>query len=155
MKKLLAVILLSISSITHSFTGNEYCLAQNIWHEARGEATEDNLEPWLAVAFVTLNRAKSWRWPMTVCGVVWDDSQFSWTNDALPDEILPKDDTEALLWEEILYFSKTFLENWRYIEDPTGGSDHYYAVTISPPTWVAQMEYKNQIGKHRFYLDKR
>lgn len=154
-RAVLLSLLLILPLKVSAFTGEEFCLAQNIWHEARGEATMNDLEPWLAVAFVTINRKRSWKWPMTVCGVVWDDSQFSWTHDTLPDEILPKDAREALLWLEILYFSKTFLENWRYIEDPTGGADHYYANTIDPPSWVAHMEYKDQIGKHRFYLDNR
>lgn len=49
------------------------CLVANIFWEARGE---DDLGQ-AAVAWVTLNRARSPDYPDTVCGVVWQESQFS------------------------------------------------------------------------------
>ena len=52
------------------------CLALNIYHEARGEPIEGQR----AVASVTLNRTLDPRWPSTVCGVVYDPQQFSWTS---------------------------------------------------------------------------
>jgi spore germination cell wall hydrolase CwlJ-like protein len=51
------------------------CLARNIYHEARGE-------PWhgkMAVAITTINRAKHWRFPNTICKVVYQPGQFQWT----------------------------------------------------------------------------
>jgi len=51
------------------------CLARNIYHEARGE-------PWqgkMAVAIVTLNRTEHWRFPNTICKVVYQPGQFTWT----------------------------------------------------------------------------
>lgn len=51
------------------------CLAQNIYHEARGEP----LSGQLAVAFVTLNRTEDDRFPDSICGVVYQRGQFSWT----------------------------------------------------------------------------
>lgn len=51
------------------------CLAQNIYHEARGEPTSGQL----AVAFVTLNRTEDDRFPDSICGVVYQKGQFSWT----------------------------------------------------------------------------
>lgn len=153
MKRFLAVLLILLSSYSWSYGGNEYCLAQNIWHEARGEATEEDLEPWLAVAFVTINRQRSWKWPMTICGVVWDDRQFSWTHDTLPDEVRPQDHREALLWEEILMFSRTFLKDWRYMTDPTGGADHYHADYVNPE-WALTMVGTRKIGKHYYYVSR-
>jgi spore germination cell wall hydrolase CwlJ-like protein len=35
--------------------------------------------------------------------------------------------------------------------DLTEGADHYYSTIIDPPYWVDSMEFKVQIGKHKFY----
>lgn len=53
-----------------------WCMAKNIYHEARGEAP---LGQWL-VAQVVLVRTQDSRWPNTVCGVVLQAKQFSWTH---------------------------------------------------------------------------
>ena len=49
------------------------CLAQAVYFESRGES----LAGQLAVAHVVINRAKSGRFPTTLCGVVHQPSQFS------------------------------------------------------------------------------
>ena len=51
------------------------CLARNIYHEARGESEAG----WMAVAWTTLNRTRDERFPDTVCKVVAQPHQFSWT----------------------------------------------------------------------------
>lgn len=51
------------------------CLAQNIYWEARGESYHGKL----AVAKVTLNRVGAAGFPDTVCLVVFQHKQFSWT----------------------------------------------------------------------------
>ena len=75
------------------------CLATNIYHEARSESTIGKI----AVAWVTVNRVNTERYPDTVCGVVYDavlDSkgnpkrhqcQFSWYCDGKSDDIKNKD----------------------------------------------------------------
>lgn len=55
------------------------CLALNIFHEARGES----LAGQIGVAQVTLNRvAMQHRGKKTICAVVFDPKQFSWTDRA-------------------------------------------------------------------------
>ena len=49
------------------------CLAQAVYFESRGES----LAGQLAVAHVVINRAKSGRFPKSLCGVVHQPSQFS------------------------------------------------------------------------------
>ena len=49
------------------------CLAQAVYFESRGES----LAGQLAVAHVVINRAKSGRFPRSLCGVVHQPSQFS------------------------------------------------------------------------------
>jgi spore germination cell wall hydrolase CwlJ-like protein len=56
------------------------CLAKNIYHEARGESTKGQE----AVALVTINRVRDPRWPDTICGVVYERNQFSWTRKPKP-----------------------------------------------------------------------
>lgn len=56
------------------------CLAENVYHEARGEPAEGRF----AVMFTTLSRMLSptKEFPKSVCGVVYQPWQFSWTMDA-------------------------------------------------------------------------
>ena len=64
----------------HEFSQKELqCLALNVFHEARGES----LAGQVGVAQVTLNRVKQQhRGKNTVCSVVFDPKQFSWTDKA-------------------------------------------------------------------------
>ena len=57
------------------------CLALNIYHEARGES----LLGQQLVAQVTMNRVRHNSFPSTVCGVVTQRKQFSWTHDGIVD----------------------------------------------------------------------
>ena len=60
-----------------------YCGAQNIYFEAGSEP----FEGMMAIADVTINRKKDTRWPDSICNVVWQDKQFSWTHDGKSDNI--------------------------------------------------------------------
>lgn len=51
------------------------CLVDNVYYEARGEP----LEGQKMVAKVTLNRTKHPDYPDSICGVVYQPFQFSWT----------------------------------------------------------------------------
>jgi spore germination cell wall hydrolase CwlJ-like protein len=76
-----AIMVLALTLIGFTANANTYsekqinCLAQNIYHEARGEPIRGQL----AVAYVTLNRLEDRRFPNTICSVVFQRSQFSWT----------------------------------------------------------------------------
>src|SRR5210317_144981 len=54
-----------------------YCLQQNIYFEARNQSINGQI----AVAWVTLHRVDDPRYPNTICEVVWQRKQFSWTHD--------------------------------------------------------------------------
>ena len=54
--------------------GEVDCLAQAIYHEARGEPVETQI----AVGNTILNRVEAMGFPDTVCGVVHQPGQFSW-----------------------------------------------------------------------------
>jgi N-acetylmuramoyl-L-alanine amidase len=57
------------------------CLAEAVYFEARGTGVTGES----AVAHVVVNRAKSAKFPSTVCGVVSDGCQFSYRCDGRPD----------------------------------------------------------------------
>lgn len=70
----------ALNANTHYNIKDLYCLAKNIYHEARGESFKGKL----AVAQVTMNRVNHpTKWPNDVCDVVYQkvkgSPQFSWT----------------------------------------------------------------------------
>ncbi len=124
------------------------CLALNIYHEARGEPHHGQL----AVALVTMNRVRSDKYPDTVCGVVWQRRQFSWTHDGRSDR--PR---ERAAWQRALQIARVVFENYdRFKErsngawDVTHGALYYYAPHKVNPYWARYKEPTRQIGGHLF-----
>lgn len=115
------------------------CLAMNIYHEARGEPIVGQI----AVAQVTVNRTHHDYFPDTVCEVVWQDNQFSWTNDGRSDRIR---DEEA-------YNVALNIAEWVLMgreEDPTNGALFYHADHVNP-FWTRSVDEETKIGDHVFY----
>jgi hypothetical protein len=120
----------------------QQCIADAIYHEARGES----FEGMLAVANVIVNRMKSPLFPNTACGVVYQRKQFSWT--LLPDKL----STPVLNYGgPILYISQLAMES-RLI-DITRGATHYHADYVSP-YWADSKVKVFSVGKHLFYKTK-
>jgi len=126
------------------------CLARNVFYEANGEPMEGQM----AVAQVTVNRARSGLFPRDLCAVVAqttvaDDKtkvcQFSWMCDSKTDK------TRVISQNNISYIAarRVYLEN-RRIE--ALGNDtlyfHRYDVKIDP-SWPHHVV--DQIGSHVFY----
>ena len=125
-----------------------YCLAINIYHEARGEPKAGQY----AVAEVTLNRVKSKRYPNTVCEVVhqkrWDKirkryvSAFSWTELDYAINVKSKQWREAMKIARQAYHGKA--------EPKVSGALFYHANYVKP-SWARKKKVKARIGKHIFY----
>jgi N-acetylmuramoyl-L-alanine amidase len=116
------------------------CLAMNIYHEARGEPIVGQI----AVAQVTMNRVEHEYFPDDVCSVVWQDDQFSWTNNGKPKPIHNRDSYRvALSIAQTVYHKEE--------DDPTEGALFYHADYISAPLWTRNMEISTIIGTHIFY----
>ena len=111
------------------------CLALNVYHEARGEPVRGQL----AVALVTLNRAK--RRQDKVCEVVFAPWQFSWTNGGTLPPI--KDKTA---FKRSLALARA---SWA-IPDFTDGATHYHHEDVYPK-WASNLVVTEQIGLHIFY----
>lgn len=133
----------------------EWCLAMNIYHEARGSSMVDQV----AVADVVLNRVETTGYPSTVCGVVKqarldkygkpqrNKCQFSWYCDKYND--VPKE-TKAWISAQYLAFTMIHQKNFRGL---TKGSTHYHATYVKP-YWRKSFTEVAQIGAHIYYKPK-
>lgn len=115
------------------------CLAHNIYHEARGERIEGQI----AVAHVTVNRVNHPNWGGSICEVVYELKQFSWT--FLLDDHTPTD-TRAYNKAKVIA-RDVMLGN---TEDPSLGAVFYHANYVDP-AWAEQLQISRVIGSHIFY----
>lgn len=116
------------------------CLAKNIYHEARGEGWGGMV----AVGLVTLNRVHHERWPDTVCGVVYQRKQFSWTIHGEP----PITDQKS--WQRSQRIAKALLDG--SISPKNDGATHYVHVRLEgKKRWMQGLDRLFQKGRHVFY----
>lgn len=151
--------------IAETVSGTELaCLEKNIYNEARGEIDEGQL----AVAFVTIARALSGKFPSTICGVVYQNRQFSWTFDRKILEPRPIDGARAL---QIRVLLSQLVAGQRLTDAATllgmmlGLPDDtlYYKRTDWDETKMskrtaamfAKLTPVKTIGNHTFYADRR
>jgi N-acetylmuramoyl-L-alanine amidase len=127
---------------------NLFCLARNVYFEARGEPMAGQY----AVAEVTMNRMASGRYPATVCGVVY---QQSW-------DPLRKRLVGAFSWTEFDELSPPAGEEWRRAwtaadavyyrrEAPVLEGALFYHATHVTPHWARGKQPLARIGRHVFY----
>ena len=115
-----------------------HCLAQNIYHEARSEP----LNGQVAVAQVTINRVKASNFTKSVCQIVFQPNQFSWTLN----KRLKIKDTKA--WKNSLAVATAVLTN--SVKLPNFTATHYHTKQVNP-RWNRNMEILAVIGSHIFY----
>ena len=169
MKKFFTALVLSLSAISanagemdilfdEADNPEYWCLAQNIYYEARGS----NLADQVAVADVVLNRVQDSRYPDTICGVVrqgkqkpsWKDPskmvmvrnmcQFSWYCDGKSDYPTDKD---AWVNAQQRAYMMMVHGDFRGISQ---GATHYHAKYVNP-SWARQFDLVGRIGVHIFY----
>jgi N-acetylmuramoyl-L-alanine amidase len=134
------------------------CLHQNIYWEAGNQSTAGKV----AVAWVTLNRVDSPKYPNTICGVVKqgrknsDGSmkkhkcQFSWYCDGKSDKI-SKNVIEQRAWEDSKIVSTMALLNRALGKmSPVKEAVMYHADYVSP-YWKTSYSRVTQIEDHIFY----
>ena len=115
------------------------CLALNIYHEARGERVEGQI----AVAQVTLNRVNHDKWGSTICEVVYQPKQFSWTH--MIEDQTPQ---EGRAWRKAKVIARDVMIG--NVDDPTMGAVYYHANYVNPD-WAEYMDLSKVIGNHLFY----
>lgn len=115
------------------------CLALNVYHEARGESVRGQR----AVAAVTLNRVRSPKFPSSICAVVWQPRQFSWTHTRR--SYFPGDDAA---WRKALEVARESLE-----PEVAGVHENvlYYHSKRVRPRWTRNVRFVERVGSHLFY----
>lgn len=130
-----------------SITADEKrCLQQNIYFEARNQSRLGQV----AVAWVTLNRLESSRYPNTICDVVWQDRQFSWTHDGKSDR--PANNAvEQRAWEDAGLIAEVVLLDWARAESsPVENAVMFHADYVQP-YWRSAYDRVTQVDDHIFY----
>lgn len=116
-----------------------HCLTLNVYYEAKGES----LIGMIAVAQVTLNRLDvNYRGQRTLCNIVYDTHQFSWTRSTKQHRKTPTGDS----WGQAVLAAQKAVEGLRIagLED----SLHYHADWIPHPSWSLKMLLNHVIGQH-------
>ena len=158
---IMAAVLLFVANVAQAQTTNlyteeeypqAYCMALNIYYEARGS----NLADRVAVADVVQNRVRDTRYPNTICEVVKqgrqhpsgamirNQCQFSWYCDGKNDRPQNED-----LWidAQMLAYQMVHEDKYRGI---TEGATHYHATYVKPH-WASTLQLVGRIGAHIFY----
>ena len=122
------------------------CLSKAVFYEARSESTLGQI----AVAEVVMNRVKDYRYPNTVCEVVFQGSerttgcQFSFTCDGAMDRFPAK----GRLWRRSQTVAAHVMMN---LNKPMTGSATHYHTNYVDPVWNKHLIHTNTIGTHIFY----
>lgn len=118
--------------------GDMKCLAGAVYFESKGES----LEGQLAVARVIINRAKSGRFASSLCGVVYQPSQFSFVRGGG----MPPVRTESRSWREAVAIAQIAAnDSW---DSRAEGALFFHARRVSPGWGKARLA---SIDNHIFY----
>jgi spore germination cell wall hydrolase CwlJ-like protein len=130
--------LVRMQDTNEPLSAEERCLAGAVYFESKGES----LPGQLAVARVVMARAKSGRFPSTLCGVVYQKSQFSFVRGGA----MPPIATGSNHWRNAVAISKIALnDNWK---SPVEGALFFHARHVSPGWRLTRV---GSIDNHVFY----
>ena len=117
------------------------CLAKNIYYEAGSEPRAGKV----AVAQVTLNRVRSGKFADSICGVVYQKSQFSWVREAR--RKLNLNDNR---YQESLEVALAVLNGDELLANMTEAL-YFHNISVRPAWGKPRV---GRIGNHIFYRDK-
>ena len=124
----------------------QQCLATGIYFEARGESVKGQA----AVAQVILNRVRNPAYPRTICGVVYQNEdwtnacQFSFACDNVKERVNSPEH-----WRIARQVAMAVTAGKIWLPE-VGSATHYHAVYVRPK-WAAEMVKVGRIGMHIFY----
>jgi len=140
-----------------------YCLAENIYYEARNE----DIQGQFAVASVTLNRVNDARFPNTICEVVKYSvtskinkklvCAFSWycENDKHGREIPVRNKDGTVNQKVVDQFQVASIVAITVlagdVQDNTHGATYFHNPFTSQPSWRSELIKTMRIGNHDFY----
>ena len=139
----IAVLLLYFHP-NYALTLDEYCLALNIYFEARGEPYIGKL----AVAEVTTRRVYKEKWGKSYCEVIFSNKQFSWTNESL----FKSYELNKKAWTEAQKVARMYYELYKNKENTNivPGACFYHANYVKP-YWSRKFTKIKRIDNHIFY----
>ncbi|MCJ8190522.1 cell wall hydrolase [Sphingomicrobium aestuariivivum] len=117
----------------------EWCLANAIYFEARGES----LEGQLAVADVVINRAESGQYPDNWCDVIKQKAQFSFVQNRRFPRI-----TEMKPWDTAKAVAQVAIDDAHEI---VRGDVLWYHADYVNPHWAPAFNEVAKVGTHIFY----
>lgn len=121
-----------------ALSAEERCLAGAVYFESKGES----LAGQLAVARVVMARANSGRFPTTLCGVVFQKSQFSFVRGG----DMPPIAAGSTHWRNAVAISKIALDgSWK---SPVEGALFFHARHVSPGWRLTRL---GSVDNHIFY----
>ena len=130
--------LVRVQGAPGSLSAEEQCLAGAVYFESKGES----LAGQLAVAHVVIARSKSGRFASTLCGVVYQKSQFSFVRG----NSMPPINSGSVHWRNAAAISKIALENsWK---SPVEGALFFHARRVSPGWRLTRL---GAVDNHIFY----
>lgn len=134
----LFIVILITSTPAYSIDKEDLkCLSDNLYYEARGESVKGQVK----VIETVLNRVEDSRWPNTICEVIYQKSQFSWTINPYTID----DDESYKFGEDVI---KAVLKSPRLPEGP----NHYLRCDWRDKVdWWENMILTDQIDNHCFY----
>lgn len=127
-----------INTTLHPSPKDILCLKQNIHYEAAGEPFKGKI----AVGIVTLNRSNTLN--KSICEVVFEPMQFSWT--------INKKKWVITFSDDVNFAADMVLENSKLIDDLKYAT-HFHE-TYTYPIWAVEKKKVAIIGNHTFYNDK-
>lgn len=168
--KLVLAVLGQLSLEVPVTTGTDFvtelqCLADNIYYESKYESDRGKR----GVAHVTLNRVASPHFSNSICGVVYEPSQFSWTLNPTRFENNPTEfkreleDGIEINTRNLHRYERSVIVAARAIyglsKDPTCGAKFFYNPDFASPEWAYDDRYypapcagpDGYIDNHRFF----
>jgi len=152
----LLLLLFSSSGYAHNYDIKDFlkeervdsitCLAYNAYHEARGEANLANI----VIMSTVMNRVASPIYEDTVCGVIKEHKQYSWTSDGRSDAIPEK---RRDRYDRLYRLAEYFLIHKDELILLADGATHYHATRIRP-YWYKTKQRLFVLGNHIFYRNK-
>lgn len=147
------------------------CLIKNVFYEgpryypgmekvlgvSKQKLLEDIAFERIKIINVTLNRVKSKNYPDTVCDVVYQHKQFSWTLDK--SKLSKKSLNQQFKWDKIELDNIKVIEKFadralgQGFEDLTKGAMYYHTHAVDP-YWSGSKKYVFSSRWHKYYKPK-
>jgi N-acetylmuramoyl-L-alanine amidase len=142
----LFAVFLSITGSIHQIPEAKqfHCLAETIYHEARGEPMDGQQ----TVGSVVLKRAGTEGFPDTICKVVYQPKQFSWVGRVKA----PKRDSEDYIKSEVVAVTLIAKQTLGLMPAPNQAYNNATFFSREPiKLKYTKLKYLGMIGNHRFY----